>query len=192
MFWLFGGEASGVSAPRSGTKPMLPALEDEVLTTGLPGKSWPYWLLQTKGLLRILRMSHADPLNNKAFETLKNHCPIAISPGKIHLFTLGGTKSATRRPWTKGSKNEYRWGGKSFWAKWSGKALQEITSVSRLVELSGFVGVQWRIKAETNIRATRESLSNQVEFDGVTDDSSFWAGRAQLCLQGDECGGKMK
>ena len=39
MFWFFGPEACGILAPRPGIKPAPPALEGEVLTTGLPGKS---------------------------------------------------------------------------------------------------------------------------------------------------------
>ena len=38
MFWFFGYEACGILAPRPGIKPALPALEGEVLTTGLPVK----------------------------------------------------------------------------------------------------------------------------------------------------------
>ena len=37
MFLSFGCEACGILAPRPGTKPAPPALEDEVLITG---KSW--------------------------------------------------------------------------------------------------------------------------------------------------------
>ena len=39
MFWFFGREACGILAPRPGIEPAPPALEGEVLTTGLPGKS---------------------------------------------------------------------------------------------------------------------------------------------------------
>ena len=39
MFWVFGHEAYGILAPRPGIEPAHPALEGEVLTTGLPGKS---------------------------------------------------------------------------------------------------------------------------------------------------------
>ena len=38
MFWFFGHEACGILAPRPGIEPAPPALEGEVLTTGLPGK----------------------------------------------------------------------------------------------------------------------------------------------------------
>ena len=38
MFWCFGHEACGILAPRPGIEPALPAVEGEVLTTGLPGK----------------------------------------------------------------------------------------------------------------------------------------------------------
>ena len=49
MFWFFGLEACGILAPRPGIEPAPPALEDEVLTTGPPGKSLKYclcWLLR--------------------------------------------------------------------------------------------------------------------------------------------------
>ena len=39
MFWFFGCEACGILAPQPGVEPTPPALEGEVLTTGLPGTS---------------------------------------------------------------------------------------------------------------------------------------------------------
>ena len=39
MFWFFGREACGILAPQPGIELAPPALEGEVLTTGLPGKS---------------------------------------------------------------------------------------------------------------------------------------------------------
>ena len=36
MFWFFGHEACGILAPQPGFDPAPPALEGEVLTTGLP------------------------------------------------------------------------------------------------------------------------------------------------------------
>ena len=39
MFWIFGREAYGISAPQPGIEPAPPALEGEVLTIGPPGKS---------------------------------------------------------------------------------------------------------------------------------------------------------
>ena len=39
LFYVFGLEACGISAPRSGIKPPPPTLEGDALTTGLPGKS---------------------------------------------------------------------------------------------------------------------------------------------------------
>ena len=41
MFCFFGHETCGILAPRPGIEPAPPALESEVLTTGLLGKS-PY------------------------------------------------------------------------------------------------------------------------------------------------------
>ena len=39
MFWSFGPEVCGILAPWPGIEPAPPTLEDEVLTTGPPGKS---------------------------------------------------------------------------------------------------------------------------------------------------------
>ena len=39
MFWFFGQKACGIFVPWPGTEPSSPALENEVLTTGLPGQS---------------------------------------------------------------------------------------------------------------------------------------------------------
>ena len=39
MFWFFGLGACGILAPQPGIKPIPPALEGEVLTTGPPGES---------------------------------------------------------------------------------------------------------------------------------------------------------
>ena len=39
MVWCFGHEARGISAPQPGMELALPALEGNVLTTGLSGKS---------------------------------------------------------------------------------------------------------------------------------------------------------
>ena len=39
MFWFFGHETCGILAPQPRVEPTPPALEGEVLTTGLPGKS---------------------------------------------------------------------------------------------------------------------------------------------------------
>ena len=39
MFWCLGHKACGILAPQLGTESVPPALEDKVLTTGLPGKS---------------------------------------------------------------------------------------------------------------------------------------------------------
>ena len=39
IFWFFGCESCEILAPQPGIEPAFPALEGEVLTTGLPGKS---------------------------------------------------------------------------------------------------------------------------------------------------------
>ena len=42
LFLYIGQEACGILAPQPGIKPAPPALEDEVVTTGPPGK-WQNW-----------------------------------------------------------------------------------------------------------------------------------------------------
>ena len=39
MFWFFGHKACGILVPWPGTEPASPALEGEVLTSGLLGQS---------------------------------------------------------------------------------------------------------------------------------------------------------
>ena len=39
MFWFFGHEVCWILAPQPGIEPALPALESEILTTGLRGRS---------------------------------------------------------------------------------------------------------------------------------------------------------
>ena len=39
MFWFFDREAYGILVPQPGIEPAPPALEGEVLTTSMPGKS---------------------------------------------------------------------------------------------------------------------------------------------------------
>ena len=56
MFWLFGHETCGILALQPGIKPTCLTLEDEVLTTGLPGKS-----------LFLLFKSHSPQLEMPAF-----------------------------------------------------------------------------------------------------------------------------
>ena len=51
MFWIFGPEACGILAPRPGIKPTPSALEGEVLTTGLPGKSLQLYLVFTTNIV---------------------------------------------------------------------------------------------------------------------------------------------
>ena len=45
MFWSFGHKACGILAPQPGIKLAHPALEDEVLTTGPPGKPFKMYFL---------------------------------------------------------------------------------------------------------------------------------------------------
>ena len=63
VFGFFWPEACGILAPRPGIEPAPPALEGEVLTTGLPGKSLSHlfylWFcicirIATLSFLRIL------------------------------------------------------------------------------------------------------------------------------------------
>ena len=39
MFWFFSHKTYGISVPRPGIEPILPALEGEIPTSGPPGKS---------------------------------------------------------------------------------------------------------------------------------------------------------
>jgi len=41
-FWFFGSELCGILAPHPGIKSTPPTLEHQVLTTGLPGKSFDH------------------------------------------------------------------------------------------------------------------------------------------------------
>ena len=45
MFWFFGHEACGISAPQPGIEPTPPTLQGKVFTTGPPGKSPPLDIL---------------------------------------------------------------------------------------------------------------------------------------------------
>ena len=62
MFWFFGHETCGILASQPGIKPAPPALEDEVLATGLAGKPQAFTLgagmLST--LYPLLRLSALD------------------------------------------------------------------------------------------------------------------------------------
>ena len=46
MFWFFDQEACGILAPWPGIKPTPPAMEGEVLTTGLAGKSLSFFFFK--------------------------------------------------------------------------------------------------------------------------------------------------
>ena len=50
MFWVFGPKACGILAPIPGIEPSPPALEGDVLTTGLPGKSQRACVLNNRAL----------------------------------------------------------------------------------------------------------------------------------------------
>ena len=54
MCFFFGREVCGILAPQPGMEPVLSALEGNVLTSGLPGKS-------LSGLFQVLRLS-PEPL----------------------------------------------------------------------------------------------------------------------------------
>ena len=47
MFWFFGRKACGILAPQPEIEPAPTALEGEVLTTGLPGKSLKFLIMTT-------------------------------------------------------------------------------------------------------------------------------------------------
>ena len=53
-FVFFGREVCGILAPQPGMEPVLSALEDNVLTSGLPGKS-------LSGLFQVLNLSPEPP-----------------------------------------------------------------------------------------------------------------------------------
>ena len=58
VFVFFGHEACGILASQSGIEPAPPALEGEVLTTGLPGKSL-FFFLNYNGLTQTYKMKIA-------------------------------------------------------------------------------------------------------------------------------------
>ena len=53
MFWFYGLELYGILSPLPGIESTLPALEGEVLTTGPPGKSLPFYFIQALTRLRF-------------------------------------------------------------------------------------------------------------------------------------------
>ena len=58
MFWFFGCKSWGILAPQSGIEPTPPALEDEVVITGPPGRcmEWPHILkLNRESLLLLIK-----------------------------------------------------------------------------------------------------------------------------------------
>ena len=65
MFWVFGHKGCGILVPRPGIEPAPPALEDEVLTTGPPGKSqWCVLYEQritAQEIILALEMSESKP-----------------------------------------------------------------------------------------------------------------------------------
>ena len=54
LFYFFGLEACGVSAPEPGLEPAPPAFEGEVLTTGSPRKSQETFVFSPSAILFIL------------------------------------------------------------------------------------------------------------------------------------------
>ena len=58
MFWFFGPKICEILAPWLGIEPAPPALEGEVLTTGLPGKSQQISVLFRLSVWYI--MKHTD------------------------------------------------------------------------------------------------------------------------------------
>ena len=57
-FWFFGCEAHGILAPWPEFTPTCPALEDKVLTTGLPGVPRVYFLMETDAKSYIYIYTH--------------------------------------------------------------------------------------------------------------------------------------
>ena len=90
MFWFFGHEACGILAPLPGIKPTTPALEGEVLTSGLPGKSW------VRPLFRDIPQNIMFLLPSKSSTTFTTWCRV-YSLEKTLVF--GKIEGRRRRGW---------------------------------------------------------------------------------------------
>ena len=68
MFRFIGHEACGILALQPGTEPVFSALEGEVLTTGLPGKSLELHLFHMPGVRdgkrTVVELSITSPLDS--------------------------------------------------------------------------------------------------------------------------------
>ena len=81
MFWSFGSEACRILAPQPGFKPAPPALEGEVLSTGLPGKTQYSSVLRETGTERE-REEHFDRESYSQTQERKS-----VSGGELSLKT---------------------------------------------------------------------------------------------------------
>ena len=77
MFWFFGREARGILAPWLGIEPTPPALESEVLTTGLP----QMWLVmfQVLQIYLFLRFSQYAKRFKLGWTKLQNRLSFMVS-----------------------------------------------------------------------------------------------------------------
>ena len=58
MFWFFGWEALGILVSQPDIEPAPPALEDQVLTTGLLGKLLEFWKKKKKQFSVLVTTSY--------------------------------------------------------------------------------------------------------------------------------------
>ena len=79
MFWFFGPEACGILAPRPGIEPTPPALDSEVLTTGLPGKSLSAHFLIGLFILMLSCMSSLNILVINPLLDISFHCSMTYN-----------------------------------------------------------------------------------------------------------------
>ena len=107
MFWFFGHKACGILSPPPGIESAPPALEGEVLTTGLPGKSlrtflsetgstWRWgaqwllvWIGTTAALQRLSWSITADLQSN-------NHSPFQFTKSMFLLFPFNADNTTYR------------------------------------------------------------------------------------------------
>ena len=85
-FWFFGCEACGILVHQPGIEPSPSALEDKVLTTGLPGNS-------LKSIFSISFENTKQPIFMTVFKVLWNFCSVILNstfvPVVEYLTSLG-------------------------------------------------------------------------------------------------------
>ena len=70
MFWCFGHGPKEILGPWPGFEPMPPALEGDILTTGLPGSTLRYLFLILIGFAKLLHQNE----NKYIFDSLLRIC----------------------------------------------------------------------------------------------------------------------